>query len=131
SYLRVLHRGFYFLYNLGYLKGKRSFKYHYLVRELILPEYTVVDVGANLGYFSKTFSKLASKGQVVSIEPVPAFFDILSYFLGKRKNVTLYNVALGTEKGKLEMAMPESDGLIRTGLPHIRFGHSHFQFSFF
>jgi hypothetical protein len=31
----------------------------------------------------------------------------------------LYNVALGTEKGTITMVLPESNGMIRTGLPHI------------
>lgn len=119
SYLRMMHRGFYFLYNLGLLKGKQSFKYHYFVQKVISENDTVVDIGANLGYFSKTFAKLAKKGQVISIEPVPSFYQTLTYFLGNYSNVTIHNVALGTEAGKLEMVMPESDGMIRTGLPHI------------
>jgi len=119
SYLRILHRAFYFLYNIGYLKGKENFKYHYFVREIIKKDDTVLDIGANLGYFSKNFSKLAANGKVISIEPVPAFYQTLVYFLGNKKNVTIHNVALGTENGSLEMVMPESDGMIRTGLPHI------------
>ena len=119
AYLRILHRAFYFLYNIGYLKGKESFKYHYFIREIIKEDDTVLDIGANLGYFSKNFSKLAKNGQVISIEPVPAFYQTLRYFLGNKKNVVIHNVALGTENGSLEMVMPESDGMIRTGLPHI------------
>lgn len=119
SYLKTLHRSFYFLYRTGLLKGKQSFKYHYMVRELIQPSDTVVDIGANLGYFCKTFSRLTPNGKVIAIEPVPAFYEILTYFLGNRKNVTIHNVALGKEPGTLSMVLPESDGMIRTGLPHI------------
>lgn len=119
AYLKTLHRSFYLLYNLGLLKKNASFKYHYAVKELIEPNYTIIDIGANLGYFSKNFSKLAHNGQVISVEPVPQFYAILNYFLGKRKNVTIHNVALGDAPGKLDMVLPESDGMIRTGLPHI------------
>lgn len=118
-YLKTLHRGFYFLYSLGVLKKDARFKYHYLVKDIIEPNYTIVDIGANLGYFSKTFSRLASNGTLISIEPVKPFYDVLTYFLGKKSNVTIYNYALGNEAGTITMVMPESNGMIRTGLPHI------------
>ena len=89
AYLKVLHRAFYFLYNLGFLKNNASFKYHYKIQELIEPDYTIVDIGANLGYFSKNFAKLAKKGKVISIEPVPVFYKTLEYFLGNYPNVTI------------------------------------------
>ncbi len=119
TYLKVLHRSFYSLYNLGVLKGKPAYKYHYKVQDLIEPNFVIVDIGANLGYFAKTFSNLTPKGKVICIEPVPAFHGILKYFLGNRKNVIIHNVALGNEPGVLEMVLPEEDGVIRTGLPHI------------
>lgn len=119
AYLRTLHRSFYLLYDLGILKNDARFKYHYMVKELIEPEFTVLDIGANLGYFSKNFARLAHKGQLISIEPIPIFYETLSFFMKKFPHVTVYNVALGTEKGTITMVMPESNGMIRTGLPHI------------
>lgn len=119
AYLKTLHRSFYFLYDLGYLKKDQRFKFHYMVKEIIEPEFTVVDIGANLGYFSKNFARLANKGKLISIEPVPVFFETLSHFMKKFPHVTLYNVALGTEKGTITMVLPKSNGMIRTGLPHI------------
>lgn len=118
-YLRVLHRSFYLLYDLGMLKKDARFKYHYIIKQLIQPNDTVLDIGANLGYFSKNFARLAKNGKVISIEPVPIFFDTLSHFLKKFSHTKLYNVALGTEKGTITMVLPKSDGMIRTGLPHI------------
>lgn len=118
-YLKTLHRGFYFLYSLGALKKDTRFKYHYIVKDIIDPNYTIIDLGANLGYFSKTFARLASKGKLISIEPVKPFYDVLVHFLGKKSNVTIYNYALGNEVGTITMVMPESNGMIRTGLPHI------------
>lgn len=119
TYLRTLHRSFYLLYDLGLLKKDARFKYHYMVKKLIKKDDTIVDIGANLGYFSKNFARLAKEGRVISIEPVKPFFEILEHFLGNLKNVTLYNYALGTEKGTITMVLPESNGMIRTGLPHI------------
>lgn len=119
AYLKTLHRSFYFLYDLGILKNDARFKYHYMVKKLIEPNYTIVDIGANLGYFSKNFARLAKNGKLISIEPVPAFFETLSFFMKKYPHATLYNVALGTEKGTITMVLPQSNGMIRTGLPHI------------
>lgn len=119
SYLRTLHRGFYMLYSLGILKNDARFKYHYMVKSLIEPTDTIVDIGANLGYFSKTFARLATHGQLISIEPVKPFYETLQYFIGKRSNVTIHHCALGNEEGTITMVLPESNGMIRTGLPHI------------
>lgn len=119
SYLRWLHRGFYFLFWIGALKKDERFKFHYMVKKLIESNYTVLDIGANLGYFSRNFSDLTKNGKVISIEPVRPFFETLQYFLGSRKNLTLFNYALGQEEGTITMVMPTSNGLMRTGLPHI------------
>jgi len=118
-YLRALHRSFYLLYDLGFLKGDIRFKYHYKIKELIQPDYTVIDIGANLGYFSKNFARLAKQGKVISIEPVPVFFETLQRFMKKFPHARVYNVALGTEEGMITMVLPETNGMIRTGLPHI------------
>ncbi|MFN5635275.1 MAG: FkbM family methyltransferase [Flavobacteriia bacterium] len=119
QYLRVLHRSFYLLYDLKLLKNDKRFKFHYAVKQLIKPEYTVVDIGANLGYFSRNFARLANKGKVISIEPVPQFFDILDSFMKRYSHSVRYNVALGIEEGTITMVLPKSNGMIRTGLPHI------------
>jgi FkbM family methyltransferase len=119
AYLRTLHRAFYFLYDFKLLRGNARFKYHYMVRKIIQPDFVVVDIGANLGYFSKNFARFAKDGKFISIEPVPIFYKVLTYFLGSKHNVEIHNVALGKEEGIITMVMPESDGFIRTGLPHI------------
>lgn len=118
-YLKTLHRSFYLLFNLGLLKKDSRFKYHYIVKEIIEDGYSIVDIGANLGYFSKNFAKLTPNGKLLSIEPVKPFFDVLSYFMKHFKNATVVNYALGNESGTITMVLPESNGMIRTGLPHI------------
>lgn len=118
-YLKTLQKGFYILYNIGALKKDARFKYHYMVREIIESNYTVIDIGANLGYFSKNFAKLTPNGHLLSIEPVKPFYDVLSALLSKYKQAEVVNYALGNEVGSIVMVLPESNGMIRTGLPHI------------
>ena len=119
SYLKLLHRSFYALLDLGILKWDQKFKYHYKVKSFIKQDDVVFDIGANLGYFAKTFSRITPKGKVICVEPLPQYFEVLNHFLGKKKNVTLHNVALGKETGKVTMVLPMQNGMIRTGLPYI------------
>ena len=119
SYLKLLHRSFYALLDLGILKGNSKFKYHHKVKELIKEDDVVLDIGANLGYFAKTFSRITVKGKVICVEPLPQYFSVLQHFLGKKKNVSLHNVALGKQSGTVTMVLPMQDGMIRTGLPYI------------
>lgn len=119
AYLRTLHRGFYFMYDLGMLKKDTRFKYHYLVKDLIEPNYSVVDIGANLGYFSRNFARLTPKGSLLSIEPVKPFYEVLSKFMARYSHAKVINCALGQEEGTITMVLPESNGMIRTGLPHV------------
>jgi len=115
----TLHRSFYLMYRLGLLKNKAAFKYHYFVQNIIQEDYVVIDIGANLGYFAKTFSRLVPKGKLIAIEPLPQFHAILDYFIGKKENVELHNVALGKTSGSITMVLPKTNGMMRTGLPHI------------
>jgi FkbM family methyltransferase len=127
NYLKLLHVVFYWMYDLNLLKGKQDFKYHYLIKKVIQPDFVVVDIGANLGYFSKNFARLTPQGKVISIEPIPLFYEVLTSALKKYKHVTTYNVALGMEKGKTVMVLPTENGMIRTGLPHIAKNDSELQ----
>ena len=115
----TLHRSFYFMYRLGLLKNKPAFKYHYFIQKMIQDDYVVIDIGANLGYFAKTFSRLVPNGKLIAIEPLPQFHAILDYFIGKKENVELHNVALGKTSGSITMVLPKTNGMMRTGLPHV------------
>ena len=74
TYLKLLHRSFYLLYDLNLLKNKKSFKYHYMVKEFIKDGDIIIDIGANLGYFSKTFARMSPSGKVICIEPLPQYY---------------------------------------------------------
>lgn len=90
-----------------------------MVKQLIKKDFTVIDIGANLGYFAKIFARLTPQGKVICIEPILPFYEILKQFLSPFPQVEIHNIALGEQEGHVEMVLPESNGMIRTGLPHI------------
>lgn len=119
-YLKMLHTVFFILYDLGLLKRNKNYKFNYFVNKIIQEGDYVVDIGANLGYFSKIFSRLVgTSGKVICIEPVKPFYDILNWGLRDKQNCILYNYALGTENKKIELVLPKTNGVFRTGLSHI------------
>lgn len=120
NYLKLLNRGFFFLYRTGLLKSDEGYKYHYYVKKLIKKGDTVVDIGANLGYFTKLYSEwVGDTGKVIAIEPVPLYNKIIKWTCRNRKNITLFPYALGKETKKVHLVTPDHFGYLRTGLPHI------------
>ena len=92
SYLKILHLGFKFLFNLNLLKNSETEKYNYFAKKLINEGDYVIDIGANLGYFSVIFSNLVGKkGKLICIEPVKPFFEVLQWALKNKSNTVLYN----------------------------------------
>ena len=118
-YVALLQRGFFLLFDLGLLRSDARFKFHYAAKKLIRETDIVLDIGANLGYFSKLFARINSKGMLYSIEPIPLFFNRLHKIISKYPHVELVHAALGNQEGHLYMVMPEQGGIIRTGLPHV------------
>ena len=86
-----------------------------VVRHLVNPGDYVVDIGANIGIYTKFLSELVgSHGRVYSIEPIPFTFEILCSNVKKLrlKNVELINYAISDTNGNVIMEIPlyESGG---------------------
>jgi FkbM family methyltransferase len=80
-----------------------------VVRYLVKPGNSVIDIGANIGVYSKIFSKLVGpEGHVYSIEPFLATFEILCYNVRKLhlNNVEPINVAVSDSDRIVTMALP-------------------------
>jgi len=73
--------------------------------EQIRPGMTVVDAGANIGYYTLVFADLVGPaGKVISFEPDPDLFEAASENVrrnGKSGMVELHNCALGAQPGEL------------------------------
>ncbi len=120
NYLRLLQRGYFLLYNICILKFNSAYKYHYFVKRLIKKGDVILDIGANLGYYSMLFAKwTGERGQVYAVEPIAIYNKIYNEKARKFKNITLYPYALGVEEKSIELVSSIQAGYLQTGLPHV------------
>lgn len=105
GYLRVVSKIFFLYRVLGIGRRGRALEYNYHLPQLVGQGYTAIDIGANLGYYTRPLSDIVGdKGRVYAVEPVPVIFSVLKRNVAGRKNVTLLNYALGAEERTIEMA---------------------------
>ena len=105
GYLRVVSRLFFLTRALGIGRRGRALEYNYHLPNLVSRGATAIDIGANLGYYTRPLADIVgAEGRVYAVEPVPVIFDVLKRNVAGRKNVTLLNYALGSEERTIEMA---------------------------
>ncbi len=86
-----------------------------VVKYLVRKGETVGDIGANIGVYTRALSQMVgTEGEVLSFEPIPATFAILSNTVRRcgLGNVRLFNCALTDQEVMLTMEVPryESGG---------------------
>ncbi len=86
----------------------------YILREMTFDQ--CLDVGAHVGTYSILLS--GNCNRVYAFEPAPKSFDSLRTL--NIKNVTAYNLALGSENGETEMALPLVRGEVDYALATLR-----------
>jgi FkbM family methyltransferase len=120
-YLRLVSRFFFWFLDMGFLKGKPEFWHHYFTPSLLPTGGYVLDIGANLGYYSRLFQrKVGAKGRVYAVEPVALFRRVLIRNTRNHQNIEIFPFALGSEDGKvIEMGIPGSHKNFRHGLTRI------------
>lgn len=88
-------------------------------RRTIKPGWTVVDVGANLGYYALLASRLIGpQGRVFAFEPTPSTYQVLLENIGlnRARNIAPYQVAMCDFCGSVSVIEQEVDGWNRIGL---------------
>lgn len=78
-----------------------------IVRSILRPGMSFVDVGANWGYFTLLAASLVgSSGRVLSLEPDPRLFSILEENITRSRlnQVTILQLAAASESGTLALA---------------------------
>lgn len=97
-----------------FLKGTREESSVKIVRELLKPGQTILEAGANIGYYAILESKIVGKnGKVYAVEPVRENFKLLNknINLNKLKNVKTFNLAFSDTDGKIEINISEDSNL--------------------
>lgn len=90
-----------------YLEGSRFIRERYLIADLVRPGDTVVDVGANIGYYALMFSSLVgARGQVLCFEPEPNNLIELRRNVSSNKlaNVKVIEAAVGEKNGRSQIS---------------------------
>lgn len=89
--------------------------------DLLAPGDVVLDIGANIGIMSVLLARRCQPGQVHAFEPIPENVQALKRVvkLFGLPNVTVYEVALGAQEGRVEMHMPVQQGVRMQGLAHV------------
>ena len=88
-----------------------------LVKKHIFPGSVVIDIGANIGYYTLLFAQLVGfRGHVFAFEPEPANFSLLTknVLLNKYNNVTLVPKAVASTNQRMKLFLcSESSGMHR------------------
>jgi len=92
----------------------------HLLERWIAPGDWVVDVGANLGVYTRRMAELVGpKGRVVALEPVSSTFELLAANTSDLPNVTLIQAAALGRWGVVHMTVPRAG----TGLQNFYRAH--------
>ena len=89
--------------------------------KIIKPNWIVIEIGANQGYFTKLFQKLVAKNGVVhAFEPIPSTFELLKESISRfPKNCYLHNLGTGAENlDSVQFHLPVNDHGQATMSPH-------------
>lgn len=101
GYLTVVQKSYVAGLKSGLLKKNPSYQWHYFVSSLVREGDHILDIGANLGYFTIQFAeKVKSSGHLYCVEPVAPFQKQLKKIIANRTNITLLPFALGEDNDK-------------------------------
>ena len=79
GYLRAVSRLFFLWQRMGIGREAPATEYVYHLPKLVRAGDTCIDIGANLGYYARTISRLAGPaGKVYAVEPVAPIRKVLS-----------------------------------------------------
>jgi len=121
TYLSWVSKIYITLINFGFSKSK--YNELYFTQKIVNKGDTVLDIGANLSYYSYFLAKrVGNTGKLLAVEPIPLFAEIWRKNMSKYKteDITLFNCALGNEENEaVNMSIPIVNGVVRHGLTKV------------
>ena len=96
----------------AYFVGDLDRKVSWILSQIVKEGDTVFDIGANIGIVTLHLSQLTkSSGMVYAFEPNPYLAALLRETLLKNSlsNVKLFPIALGSQKSKLQLSIPDGN----------------------
>ncbi len=73
---------------------------------------TVIDIGANMGFFSKLFRDLFPLSTIYTIEPIPNTFKCLKLNFDRDINTKIFNLAISDHNGISKMSWEKKNSLV-------------------
>ncbi len=103
-------RGDYLPDRLRILTGRYEAEELDLMRPLLRPGQTIIDVGANVGYTTRFFAQMAGPtGKVHAFEPNPLIFPLLKQNVASLEQVSVYNLGLSFGNGEFPLFIAGSN----------------------
>lgn len=113
GYLRVVSRLFFLWQRLGLGRHAPAMEYVYHLPQLVRPGDVAIDLGANLGYYTRTLAHLTGPaGRVYAVEPVEPIRRVLRRNVRRCPYVEILPYALGTEERTIVLT---NDSVRETG----------------
>jgi len=103
-------RGDYLPDRLRILTGRYEAEELDLMRPLLRPGQTIIDVGANVGYTARFFARVAGPtGKVHAFEPNPLIFPLLKQNVASLEQVSVHNLGLSSGNGEFPLFIAGSN----------------------
>lgn len=105
-WIHKVYRHFFFIYQKCYFiyKGFSDRQKLEKLSRIIKPGMQILDIGANIGYYTIFFSRLVGKqGRVYAFEPEPLNFSYLKRNTRNINNIILNNLAVSENSGEISL----------------------------
>lgn len=126
GYLRVVSSLLFLWQKMGWGRYSEALEYLYHLERLVHKGDLCLDIGANLGYYTRPLSRLVGdEGRVYAIEPMAPTRKVLSHNVRHCNNVEIIPYALGEERRTVVMANDSAlaDGYMGTGRNVVHLKH--------
>jgi len=96
--------------------GQYEERYDAVLRQLIRPHYTFLDIGANIGWYTVSFAQMSPHSRIFSFEPVPQTFQALTtnVQLNELTNVQAYNFGLSNQNENIVFYVNPEESIINS-----------------